>query len=773
MQLQTRVFCVTMSPNMLISISDTPVNERGPRHMRSILAALHHASSKRMPISFIIGQHEQQVGLFCRFPGLLHGLIKRQFHAKYPDCTIALLEEDALDCPAGHETWLMTLHLRPDLFPILRYQQFEDVIHNEVDDPIGGVLQAVAPGIQAMIELKVVPASSRRCKQAQSAVERLARPFFRNHRSLSRSYALAASSPKRWQRILVALFVRFFVWKGEERFVSDEELNKTSSRMHDNEKDLQAASVKLGQHLFEVELKLIVHAPADQQQVAIRKLHEMAAVLNKFTEPRLGLFQSSAIIRNDKKSKRRGFLLSDEELATMWHLPTSSVRDVSLQATHSRRLEPPVELPLKQKEERISELGRVSFQDRDERFGIRTEDRFRHCFIVGKTGNGKSTVMQNAIISDMQAGDGLAIVDPHGDLADAVLAAVPSHRTNDVLLIDPSDLQFPIGFNPLDVDPEKADVACDGLVSTFRKVFGTGTHTPRLEDILWNTVLALMLAGDSTMLDMLRMFDVDDSFRNQILTRVTDPVVWNWWMTSFPKLLSLKGENPFASVENKLRQLLTNSVIRNMVSQPKSKIDFRKAMDDGKIIIINLSKGKLGERTSSFLGSLFVTQLQLATMTRASIPEHQRRPFYLYVDEFQSMATSSFSSFLSEARKYKVGLCLATQFLDQVEPQTLQAVFGNVGSLLVFAVGPNDADILAEQLIGQVTSADLIALPKYRACIRLMIDGMSQPAFTMESIKPEPNIVDRSEFVREQSRRRYAQPVEVVQNHIQQAFSMV
>jgi len=744
--------------------------------MRSILAAIHHACSKKRPVSFIIGRHARQVGLYCRFPGLLHRLVQGQSHAKYPDCSIELLEEDALDCPAGYETWSMTLHLRPDLFPILRYQQFEDVIHDEVDDPIGGVLQAVAPDyseIQAIFELTVIPASAGRCNQAQSAVERLARPFFRKHRSIARKYAMAASSPKRGQRVLAALLVRFFIWKGEERFSSDEELNKTSSRMHDNEKDLQAASVKLGQHLFEVQLTLVVHAPTDQKQTAIRKLHEMAAVLNKFTEPRLGLFQSSVISKNEIHPHRRGFLLSDEELATIWHLPTSSVRDVSLQATHSRRLEPPVKLPLKKREPEISELGQVAFQDRNERFGIRTEDRFRHLFIVGKTGNGKSTVLQNAILSDMRAGEGLAVVDPHGDLADAVLASVPSQRTNDVILIDPSDIGYPVGFNPLDVDPAMVDVACDGVVSTFRKVFGTGTHTPRLEDILWNTVLALMLAGDCTILDMLRMFEVEDSFRRQVLARVSDPVVRNWWMTTFPKLRLLRGEDPFASVENKLRQLLTNSVIRNMISQPKSRIDFRAAMDSGKIIILNLSKGKLGERTSSFLGSLFVTQLQLATMTRAAIPEQDRRPFYLYVDEFQNVATSSFSSFLSEARKYKLGLCLATQFLDQVDQQTLQAVFGNIGSLLVFAVGPNDADILAEQLTGHVTAADLIALPKYRACTRLMIDGMSRPAFTMETIKPETNNIDRSEFVREQSRRRYAQPVEIIQNQITRSFTLV
>jgi hypothetical protein len=409
----------------------------------------------------------------------------------------------------------------------------------------------------------------------------------------------------------------------------------------------------------------------------------------------------------------------------------------------------------------------VTFQQRDDRFGIRTEDRFRHFFIAGKTGNGKSTVLYNAIVSDMRAGHGVAVVDPHGDLADSVLAAVPGFRTNDVILIDPADLAYPVSINPLDVEPAMADLACDGMVSTFRKVFGTGAHTPRLEDILWNTVLALMLAGESTLLDVLRMFGPDDRFREQTLQRVDNPVVRNWWQATFPKLQSLRGEDPFASVENKLRQLLTNPVIRNIVAQPRSRVNFREAMDAGRIVIVNLSKGKLGERTSSFLGSLIVTQMQLAAMSRADVPEADRRPFYLYVDEFHNVATSSFASILSEARKFKLGLCLATQFLDQVDDVTLEAVFGNVGSMLVFAVGPNDADVLAEQLGGSVKACDLIALPKYRAYVRLMIDGVSKPAFSMETIEPAGcENPERGVIVREQSRRRYSAPLDTVERHI-------
>ncbi|MCA9041897.1 MAG: DUF87 domain-containing protein [Planctomycetaceae bacterium] len=761
---------------MLISISDTPHNERGPRHMRSILAAIHHATSRKQPVTFIIAQHQEQVGLFCRFPGIQHRLIQGQFQAKYPDCSVEVLEDTTFDTPIGQTSWLMSLYLRPDVFPILRYQQFEDVTQNEVDDPLGGLLQAVATGnseFQSRIEIEVIPARPRRVRLAQTAIEQLTKPFFRQHRTLARKYARYASSPKWRRRLFVRLMVRLLIRNQEGRFTFDDELSKTSSRMHDSEKDLQAASVKLGQHLFEVRLRLIVQGSTKQERPAKQKLRELAAVLNKFTEPRFGRFEASKVFRNKTSLRTPRFLLSDEELATLWHLPTRSVRDVSMLATHSRRLEPPVGLPLKEREPGSSVLGKVAFQDRSEPFGIRTDDRFRHLFIVGKTGNGKSTVLTNGILSDMAAGEGIAVVDPHGDLADTILAHVPSHRTNDVILIEPSDLAYPVSINPLDVPPSMADLACDGVVSTFRKVFGTGTHTPRLEDILWNTVLALMLAGDCTILDMLRMYDVDDRFRREVLVRVSDPVVQNWWRSTFPRLRALKGDDPFASVENKLRQLLTNSVIRNMVSQPKSRVDFRQAMDEGKIIIINLSKGKLGERTSSFLGSLFVTQLQLATMARANVPETLRRPFYLYCDEFQNVATSSFSVFLSEARKYKLGLCLATQFLDQVEPQTLQAVFGNVGSLLVFAVGPNDADILAEQLTGPVQASDLIALPKYRACIRLMIDGMSKPAFTMETIKPEESTVNRSELVRDQSRRRYAQPVKEIKKAIEQAFGVV
>jgi hypothetical protein len=673
---------------------------------------------------------------------------------------------------------MMELRLRPDLFPIIRYQQYEDAVQAEIDDPVGGVLQTLAPDgtpVCAMIEIVIRPASHHRVRAAHRAVERLTtRTLFRDHRRIAHWYATSVGSLAIGKRVLASAFALFFARDRVER-ASGDELDKSSSRLHESEKDLQAAGVKLGQHLFEAHLLIRASAPPDYQVDAHRKLQEIAAVLNKFTVPRLATFESSPI-HNETRSARpkRGFLLSDEELSSIWHLPTKGVRDANRQTTVFRRLEPPAELPLTEREADVCELGRVCFQERTDRFGIRTEDRLRHMAVVGKTGMGKTSVLFNAIVSDMQAGRGVACVDPHGDLADAVLSAVPSFRTNDVIVIDPSDSDFPVSINPLDVEPAMAALACDQMISTFEKIFGTGVTTPRLNDILWNSLLALMLAGGCTLLDILRMLGPDDAYRGSVLSRVSDPVVLHWWEHEFPLLKSQQNGrdgDPFASVKNKLRQLLTSPTIRHIVSQPANLVDLRDAMDEGKILVVNLSKGKLGEKTSGFIGSVVVTQLQLAAMSRANIPEFERRPFFLYVDEFQNIATSSFASILSEARKFKLGLCLATQFLDQIEVRALQAIFGNVGSLLVFAVGPNDADVLATQLGGTVTSADLIALPKYRAYLRLMIDGVSRPAFSMETIEPHAVSGDqRAGIVRQQSRRRYAQPAAVVESAVREAL---
>ncbi|MCA9099015.1 MAG: hypothetical protein KDA36_11535, partial [Planctomycetaceae bacterium] len=385
---------------MLLSISDTPANERGPRHTKAILSPIHQAIGRRFPVTFSYGAHAGSVGLYLKFPDRLTSLIKGQFYAKYPDCRIEQLAETALDPPIDHVTWGLDLRLQPDIFPLIRYQQYEDAVQTEIDDPIGGLLQVLAPDntpVQTRIDLTVLTAGRSRRHVAQQAIESLStRSFFRTYRRLANWYARGITSP--------SAFVRYLAWIGEgtlargrlERTVSDE-LDKSSSRLHDSERDLQAAAVKLGHHLFEARLRITASAPPQCAALARQRLEEIAAVLNKFTIPRLATWNTSPIRQFSKRDRepKRGFLLSDEELATLWHLPTKGVRDAQRQLTVWRRLEPPRELPLTEREPNLCELGRVAFQDRSERFGILTEDRFRHLFLVGKTGNGKSTVMLN------------------------------------------------------------------------------------------------------------------------------------------------------------------------------------------------------------------------------------------------------------------------------------------------------------------------------------------------------------------------------------------
>ncbi len=384
---------------MLIAISDTATNERGPRHTKPILAAIHKAISRKTPVSFLFARHADTTALCVRFPDEHRTLITGQFHAKYPDCHIEDIADDPLALPQGFRPWTMQLHLRPDLFPTVRYQQFEDVAQVELDDPIGGVLQTLTPDripIRSSIELTVRPASPVRRFFARRAVENLTvRHVLRRHRTVARWYASAVTHPH-WPVRSAAWMLGFlFAWRRVDR-IQDDELTRSSSRVHDNEQELQAASVKLGQHLFETTLTITVQAPLSEPDAAFRKLNEIAAVLDKFTVPRLATFRASRIRSRPARTGRRerGFLLSDEELATLWHLPTKGVRDANRLTNVWRRLEPPTELPLKKRERASCELGRVCFQDRTDCFGIRSEDRLRHLFIAGKTGN-VLTAVQN------------------------------------------------------------------------------------------------------------------------------------------------------------------------------------------------------------------------------------------------------------------------------------------------------------------------------------------------------------------------------------------
>jgi hypothetical protein len=380
---------------------------------------------------------------------------------------------------------------------------------------------------------------------------------------------------------------------------------------------------------------------------------------------------------------------------------------------------------------------------------------------------GKSTLLENMIFSDIQAGKGVGVVDPHGDLADAVLNFVPSHRTNDVVLFDPSDRDYPVAFNMLEnIDPALNTIVCSGLVGIFKKIYGE-SWGPRLEHILRNTILSLLEYPNTTMLGIPRVLQ-DRDYRGKVVRKIKDPIVKSFWMNEFEKMDPKNRIEAISPILNKVGQFLSSPIIRNILGQPQSTLDLRFAMDHKKIIIVNLSKGKIGEDTSSLLGSMIITKFQLDAMSRANIPEKDRTDFYLYVDEFQNFATDSFATILSEARKYKLNLTMANQYIAQMPEEVRDAVFGNVGSILSFQVGFDDAEYLSGQYGEEVLPNDLVALSKYTAYSRLLIDGMPSKTFSFDTLPPPQLEVEegRLEKVIKLSRERYTTHREIVEDKI-------
>lgn len=414
----------------------------------------------------------------------------------------------------------------------------------------------------------------------------------------------------------------------------------------------------------------------------------------------------------------------------------------------------------------INLFAETNFRNQRKRFGIREQDRSRHMYIIGKTGTGKTTLSENMAIQDIQSGRGVGIVDPHGEFAEKMLDFVPSNRVNDVIYFNPADLDYPIAFNVIEkVDSEHRHLVASGLVGVFKKIWAE-TWGPRLEYVLRNAILALLEYPGSTLLGIMRML-TDKEYRKKIIAQINDPVVRSFWVDEFAKYPDRFMAEAVAPIQNKVGQFLTSPLIRNIVGQTKSSIDIRKAMDEEKILIMNLSKGLVGEDTSNLLGAMLITRIQLAAMSRVDIPEGERKNFYLYVDEFQNFATEAFATILSEARKYRLDLVLAHQYIAQMSEEVRDAVLGNVGTMVCFRIGANDAVYLENEFAPEFTVQDLVNLDFAHVYLKLMIDGMASRPFSATTLSPfkRPEKSYRDKIIRI-SRERYASHRDQVEQKI-------
>ncbi|MBI5466182.1 MAG: type IV secretion system DNA-binding domain-containing protein [Candidatus Kerfeldbacteria bacterium] len=413
----------------------------------------------------------------------------------------------------------------------------------------------------------------------------------------------------------------------------------------------------------------------------------------------------------------------------------------------------------------VNPFAETNFRNQSRKFGIKLDDRRRHVYIVGKTGMGKTVVEENMIYNDIRAGYGVAVVDPHGELIEHILELIPAKRVNDVVYFNPSDVDYPIAFNPLEsVDPKYRHLVASGLVTVFKKIWAD-SWGPRLEYILRNAILSLLEYPGSTLLGITRIL-VDKYYRKKVLEKVSDPVVRSFWVDEYDNYNEKFRTEAISPIQNKIGQFLSSAVIRNIVGQPKSSIDLRDIMDNKKILLMDLSKGRVGEDNSALLGAMMITKIQLAAMSRIDTPEEERQDFFLYVDEFQNFATESFATILSEARKYRLDLIIAHQYIEQLGDVVKAAVFGNVGTMICFRVGAEDAEFLEKEFGPTFTQTDLVALPKFHIYLKLMIDGVTSDAFSATTLPPVGTKTGSRDKVVKVSRERYAKNRAVVEERI-------
>ena len=414
----------------------------------------------------------------------------------------------------------------------------------------------------------------------------------------------------------------------------------------------------------------------------------------------------------------------------------------------------------------INFIAQTTFRNVKQKFGIKPDDRRRHLYIVGKTGMGKTVLLENMAIQDIQKGNGLAFIDPHGEAAENLLDFIPKERINDVIYFDPSDLNFPIAFNIMEkVSIEQRHLIASGLMSVFKKIW-PDVWSPRMEYLLNNAILALLEYPDSTLLGINRMF-ADPEYRKKVLEKVTDPVIRAFWLQEYARYSQRFEVEATAAIQNKVGQFVSTPVVRNIIGQVRSSIDMREIMDKQKILIINLSKGKIGEDVSRLLGALLVTKLQLAAMSRVSIPEKERKDFFLYIDEFQNFATESFVNILSEARKYRLALILAHQYISQMDETVRDAVFGNVGTMISFRVGAEDAEFLGKEFFPEFMPEDIVSLAKYNIYLKLMIDGVAGRPFSAQTLLPIEKLKESNkDKIIKVSREKYGTEKKIVEEKI-------
>lgn len=696
-------------------------------------------------ISFEIAAIDKRIRFYVWLPKYLQNFVEGQVYAQYPTVQIHTADEDYSARNLNNTvTYTSELGLVDnEVLPIKTFQSFEV-------DPLAAVTATLAkledPDEEMWIQFLVRPVSDDWHRKSSRYVARVKSGMIRSGGHNAGYYAL---------RTLEAL------WKPPE---DKEKAPEVSERDKGRISEIEKKSIKLG-YQVKVRITYLGHS----QQTAKLRMQAIVGTFKQYNSTNLNGFQiKTPTFDTDGVAQYRarffidrGYILNIEELASVFHLPHTNVETPNIVWASSKTAEPPAKLPIilgTDNDANISAFGLTNFRGITQQFGMLRGDRGRHVYIIGQTGTGKSGLLELFALSDIFHHHGYAIIDPHGDFAINNLRFVPPSRVNDVIYFNPADTAYPVGFNPMEViNPNMKNNISSEVIGVLKRMFGE-SWGPRLEYILRYTILALLDTPNTTLLDITRML-TDKKFRKAVVEQCQDTVVKQFWNVEFASWTDKFANEAIAPVLNKVGAFTANPIIRNIIGQPRSTFNIRQIMDEGKILVVNLSKGLIGEDNAAILGSFLVTKIQLAAMSRSDIPRiEDRRPFYLYVDEFQNFATDSFATILSEARKYALNLTVANQYVSQMQPTVRDAVFGNVGSMISFRISPDDAPLLGKQFAPQFLPEDIMQMHNRHFITSMVINGEKAPAFSATTLTLPPTQTDFSPQIIENTRRNFARP---------------
>lgn len=704
------------------------------------------------------------ISFYVAVPVYLGSAFEKYVQGVYPRALVEEVPQDyTIFEPAG-VTAGSYLKLRENpLFPINTYKTLEK-------DPLATItntLSKIAPNEGAAVQVIIKPLPQRNWKKIGDKV--LSK--IREGKSAEKAISEVFRSP-----ILGILgeMINTFIQspKHKEKGQELEEFEKKEPGV--DERTIQAIQTKIQKQAFETNIRLV--ASAQTQKRAEEVLGHLEGAFGQFSLSVMNSFEP-------KKIKKRGLrkfiydfsfrnfnparknILNIEELTSIYHFPTHFIETPYIKAIKSGVAAPPVELP----EKGLNLVGQVTFRGEEKNIYFTSKsDRRRHFYVIGQTGTGKTSLLKEMIRQDIQAGNGVGVIDPHGELIEATLANIPKERIEDVVLFEPFDLTRPIGLNMLEYEsPEQKDFAVQEMIAIFHKLFPPEIIGPMFEHYIRNAMLSIMVdkKNPGTLVEIPRMF-TDEEFMEDKLRKVTDPIVRNFWQKEWKQTTGATRSDMLGYVVSKVGRFIENEMMRNIIGQSHCGFDLGKIMDEGKIFLANLSKGQTGEVNSSLLGLILVSKMQMAAMKRAKISEEERKDFYLYIDEFQNFTTDSIATILSEARKYRLNLILAHQYIPQLTPEIRDAVLGNVGTIAAFRIGADDAEFLEKQFEPEFSRFDLVNLDNFTLVIKMMINNKISSPFKLETIYPQEGNPKVIELIKKLSKLKYGRDRKIVEAEI-------